>query len=812
MLQDLIFACRLLWKEKAFTTAALLTLALCIGANTAIFTVLDSVVLRGLPVPEQDRLVTLYNVYPGVGVEVGANAIPDYLDRRKLSDVFSEVSLFGSSGYDVGQTGSPQHVNGQYVTPSFFRVLKIQPVLGRAFTEEEATIGKEHVAILSEGLWKDMFSRDPNVTGKDIRLSGELYRIVGVMPDAVSLLDRDARLWVPFAFTPQQTSDDARHSNSWSMIARLKNGADVAYARQRIDALNRENLNKFPKYRPILITARFGTKVLGLRDEMVKEIRPTLYLLQAAVGLVLLIGCVNLANIMLLRSNVRMKELAVRFSLGAGRWRIARQLLTESVVLALAGGPCGVAVGWGGVQLLAYLGAKDLPRGATIALDGRVLAVTALTALLTGLIFGSVPLFHLFRQNLTEVFRGNERGGTAGRKALWVRSALVVCQVALAFVLLIASGLLTLSFARLLKVKPGFQPEHVMTTHLSLPASRYKDDQPTRAFVTRVLGQVRAIPGVRHASVTSVLPFSNQGNASVLGIVGRSLAPGENPPVPTWNFVDSGYLPAIGIPLLKGRNLVDSDTDKSQKVVLIDQFLEHKYWPSGGAIGQKVILGGGLDPKAPQFTIVGVVGSVKTSNLAEQNPVGQVYFTYQQMGNNNFHLVVKAEREDAQLTSSIRREVLKVDPELSMFDTKTMPERLASSLVNQRAAMVLCLVFGGLALMLSGVGIYGVLAYSVTQRMREFGIRSALGANARDVVGMVVGQGLRMSAIGLLIGAVSGFAITRLMTTLLYDVKPADPAVFLGVSIILGTVAMCAALIPSVRAARIQPSSALRHE
>lgn len=430
MLQDLRFGLKLLWKDRAFTLTALLTLALCIGANTAIFTVLNAVILEPLPFAEPDRLVTLYNVYPGVGVtDEGSNGVPDYLDRRVLTDVFDSVTLFGNVGYDVGVSGSPVRISGLSVTPDYFRVLRQSPMMGRAFTADDAVYQKDKFAILSYGLWKDMFGRDPGIVGKDIRLSGVPYQVVGVMPERFEPPGAEARLLVPFAFAPQQTTDDARHNNSWSMLARLKSGVTVFQAQKRIDAVNQLNIDRIPKLRKLLIDARFGTRILGLKERLVKDVRPTLYLLQAAVAFVLLIGCVNVANLMLVRSNIRMKELAIRFSLGAGRLRLARQLLTESVTLAVAGGLLGLFTGFAGVRLFAWLGARDLPRGTDIHMNSVVLAFSAATAMLTGLIFGSVPVYALFRRDLHAIFRSTERTGTTERGALWTRSALVVCQV-----------------------------------------------------------------------------------------------------------------------------------------------------------------------------------------------------------------------------------------------------------------------------------------------------------------------------------------------------------------------------------------------
>jgi predicted permease len=817
MLQDFIFGLKLLLKQRAFTAAALLTLALCIGANTAIFTVLENVVLRGLPFPDAERLVTMFNIYPGVGVsDRGANGVPDYLDRRKMTNVFSEVALIGGAGYEVGVEGSPQRIQGLSVTPSFFQVLGVRPLIGRAFTEEEAVLGREKVAVLTEGLWKDLFARDPNVVGKDIRLSGTPYRIVGVMPASFGIPgDDDVRIFTSFAFTPQQTSDMARHSNNWGMIARLKPGVSLAQAQERINDLNRRNLDLFPQFRQLLINARFGTKVVGLRDELVRDIRPTLYLLQIAVAVVLLIGCVNLANLMLVRSNVRMKEFAIRHSLGAGRWRLARQLLTESVALALMGGALGIAVAYAGVRLLSYLGAKDLPRGATIGMDPGALAFTAAIALATGMVFGGVPLVHVLRRDLNAAFRGSERTGTAARGAVSVRSVLVVCQFAFAFVLLIGAGLLTMSFARLLRVDPGFQPENVVAARVGLPRVRYGDDARVRNFFADLLQRLSAIPGVSHAGATTYLPFSGDNNSSVISIVGRALAPGENPPVPGWNIAAPGYLQAMRIPLIQGRDISDSDGPDARKVVIIDQFLARKYFPKGDAIGARINRGiqiPGNPEKPDECTIVGVVGSVKTGNLAENNPVGQLYFSYKQYVPRSVHLVLRTDRDNPQLIAAIRRTLHQADPELPLYDVKTMPERLAASLTNQRAAMGLCLIFAGLAVLLAAIGIYGVLAYSVSQRTREFGIRVALGAGGRELVGMVVGQGLRMAAVGLAAGAAGAFALTRMMSALLFDVRPSDPAVFLAVAVVLGAVASVASLIPSARAARIPAAVALRYE
>jgi predicted permease len=815
MLQDFRFGLKLLWKEKAFTITALLTLALCIGANTAIFTVLRTVVLEPLAFAAPDRLVSVFNIYPGVDVtETGSNSAPDYYDRRQLTEIFDSVCFTQGEGFDLGSEGSAVHVEAQRVTPSFFRVLRVAPSIGRAFTEDDAVYKKDSFAILSYGLWKDKFAGEPQIVGRDIRLSGVPYRVVGVMPKGFESPGSEARLWVPQSFSPEQTLDSARHSNNWDMIARLRPGVTIAAAQRRIDVLNKFQVERAGKLRTLLENARFGSVVRGLKDEMVKSIKPTLYLLQAAVLLVLLIGCVNVANLMLVRSNIRMKELAIRHSLGAARGRLARQLLTESVTLAGLGGLLGIALAYGGVRVLAVLGAQQLPRGAAIHLDAGALAFSAAVAGITGLVFGSVPVYHLVRRDLNVIFRQTGRTGTSERSAVWTRSALVVCQVSLAFVLLIGAGLLSLSFARLLTVSPGFQPQNVSSAVFSLPDSRYPDDARARNFALSVGEAVRAIPGVAHAGLTSFLPFGGNNNNSVMSFESHSLGPGENPPVPAWNVIDPGYFAAMGIPLLQGRGIERGDTADSTRVVVIDQYLAHKYFPKGDAVGTRIIRGlpNLHDDKDYLCTIIGVVGSVKTSDLAERNPIGQIYFAEQQYPRRFMSLVVKSRGSDTGIAEAVRREFAKADPELPLFDIKTMTQRLSTSVRERRSAMVICAAFAALALVLSAIGIYGVLAYTVSQRTREFGIRVALGARAATVVGMVMGQGMRLAAIGLAIGIAGATVLTRLMAKLLYEVKPTDPAVFAVVAAVLMAVALVASLVPSLRVARIKPAAALRVE
>jgi predicted permease len=811
MLSDFRFGLKLLWKEKAFTITALLTLALCIGANTAIFTVLNAVVLEPLPFPESDRIVRIGNSYPGVGfADLGQNSGPDYRDKRQLTEVFDSVAIFNGIGFDLGAEGTPMRVDGQAVTPSFFHVLRAGAAMGRTFTESEGVYGQDKFAVLSHGLWKDVYGKDPAVIGRDIRLSGSNYRVVGVMPAGFESPGSDARIWVPLALSPEQASDDNRHSNNFVMIARLQPGVSVDRAQQRLAALDRENLERYPKYRQILVDARYASLVHSLKAEMVKDVRPMLYLLQAAVVLVLLIGCVNVANLLLVRSNGRMKELAVRFSLGAGRLRLARQLLTESLALATAGGALGVLTAYAGVRLLTALGAGELPRGSTIGIDGAALGFSAAVAVLTGIVFGSVPVYHLLRRDLDAIFRGSDRGGTADRHTAWTRSALVVCQFSIAFVLLTGAGLLTLSFARVLSVDPGFRSQNVTTAAFSLPRVRYKEDRQAWSATRNVLDRVRAIPGVQDAGVTTLLPFSGNRSDSAIAIEGRTRGPGELPPVPLNSTVSPGYFRAMGIPLMAGRGFSEADQAGAPAVAIIDEALAKKYWPKGDAVG--AAFRRGLDPDSPRFQIVGVAGIVKTGDLTERPDQGFIYYPYGQMLNGrNLRITVKT-APGATVAPAIRQELARVDPEIALFEVRSMDERIALSTRERRASMMICGIFAVLALTLAAIGIYGVLAYGVSQRRRELGIRMALGAETRHMIGMVTGHGLRLAGVGLAIGIAGAVAATRLMATLLFRVQPGDPMVFAGVAAALLVVAAAASLIPSARALRIDPSTALRHD
>jgi len=802
----------MLLKDKTFNGVALLTLALCIGANTAIFSVINAVLLRPLPYPEPDRLVQIYNSYPGAGIEKASNAAPDYFDRKQETDLFEELAMYQGGSQTVGIEGSPEFVPSMAVTPSFFRLLQIPPVRGRIFTEEEGERGNHRVVILAEGLWQQMLGGSADAIGQDVRLSGNPYTVVGIMPDG--LWDPDVRMWVPLTFTDQQRSNEARHSNSWEMLGRLRPEVSLEQVRQRLDAINKRFEALYPPNILEMITSSgFNTRAVWLRDEVVGDVRDTLWILQGAVFFVLLIGCANVANLLLVRSNVRLKELSVRAALGAGRWRLGRLLLTESGLLGLCGGILGFGVGVGGVRFLRYLGADRLPRAEEIGIDITVLAFALGIAVVTGLLFGTIPVFHVLRSNLAGVFQQTGRSGMTSRTALVTRAALVVGQVALAFILLVGSGLLIESFLRANRVNPGFNPDNVLTAHLSLPGSRYGEDADVRGFVQRLMEGVRSLPGVRQVSLNDALPFTGRGSNSVVLLEGRTLPPGEMPPVPTWTSVNAEYFQAMGIPLITGRTIADTDTDDSQPVVVIDRFLADRYFRDTGAIGQGIRpMGPGGVPGDTLYTIVGVVGSIQNYDLTDADPRGVIYFSYLQRLQRNFALVIKQERPGERLVVPVRAEILRLDPEMPLYDVEMMADRVEESLLQLRAMLWLSSIFAGLALLLAAVGIYGVLAYAVSQRTPELGTRMALGADASRVLRLVATQGMKLAVVGLAVGAVGAVYLTRFIASVLYDVAPTDTTVFLSVAGVLALAALFASLIPAFRATRIHPATALRHE
>ena len=819
LIQDLTFAGRLLWKDRIFTATVLLTLALCIGGNVAIFSVVYSVLLKPLSVPEADRILLIYNQYPGAtgggGDALGANSIPHYLDRlQELDDLLTEQALYRNTGFTVGGAGSAEQLRGWSVTPSFFRLVGIQPSLGRFFTETEGEIGAEQRTILSYPLWQRLYGGDPEAIGGEMRINGLPYTVVGVMPPDFVFTDPDVQLWVPMTFTDQQRSDEARHSNSSMMLGRLRPGATLAQARARLEQMTAAEIEREPRFRQLLIDARFRTDALPLQESMVRGIRGTLYLLWGGVLFVLLIGGVNVANLMLIRSSVRLKELGVRHALGAGRSRLARQLLTESVLLSVLGGLLGLACGAGGLQLLAVLGAGELPRGGEIAMDGVVVALTVAVTTLIGLLLGLAPVVQLTTADLQTTLRQETRSGTTGRGVRTFRNALVVAQVSVTFVLLVGAMLMLVSFQRILAIDPGFRPDHLLTAQVSLPSTRYPDADDLRALLgDRALDRLRSLPGVVSTGLTSTIPFGNNQNNSVIRAVGYEEQPGESLVAPSSVIVAPGYFDTIGVPLIEGRTFDGRDGPDAMPAIIIDDRLARKFWPDRSALGGQLYNDVELTDESTMYTVVGVVAEHLLRGVIDvPDQVGAYFFPAAQRPIRSPTFALRTEGDPRAVINAMRAEIAALDPELPVFFVQTMEERMAEQLMPRRTPMLLAVGFAIIALFLSAIGVYGVLAYRVTQRTREFGIRIALGSSPRQLFRMVVLEGTAVVGLGVGLGLVGAVLLRSAVASQLYDVKALDPRVIVVVVALLGLVALGACALPARRATRVDPVSALNYE
>ena len=816
-MDDVRVGLRLLWKDKSFSATAALTLALCIGANTALFTVVHHVLLRPLAFPSAEQIVLMGNHYPGAGVgDIGGNSgAPDYYDRLRETTVFEEQAMYNSSDVAVDQNGAPARVRIMNVTPSFFRLLQVGPRLGRIFTDAEGEIGSEKEVILSQAFWQAQFGGRSDAMGQDLRIDGQPYRIVGVMPAAfITFTTDDVMLWRPLAFTPERK--EQRHSNNWRNIARLKPGNTVEQAQAQIDALNRANLDRFPQYKQLLINARFHTTVVRLQDDLVRSVRPTLYLMWGGAIFVLLIGAVNVANLMLVRSRARIKELATRLALGAGRVRIARQLVIESVILTLTSAAAGLVVAFATLRLLGALALKDLPRGYGIRIDAVVVAYAVAVAAAIGIALGLIPVAGVLPANLTTVLREEGRSSTTGRGARLLRRGLVVTQVAFAFVLLIGAGLLFASFRRVLAVDPGFDPTSVLTTSVQLPRSRYEKAAARVAFVEGALGRIRALPGVVAAGATDTIPFGGNHSDSVILAEGYQMTPGESVISPGQVAASPGYFESMRARLVRGRFFEARDTATSPSVVIVDEKLANRFWPNQDPIGRRMYMPTDLNnllaitPKTVFITVIGVIKDVTLADLVQGNgEVGAYFFPLSQQASYSLTFAVRTATDPAAAAGPIHEVVASLDRELPLFDTRTMDEWMDKSLVTRRSPVVLSLGFGAVALFLSALGIYGVLAYGVTQRTREIGIRIALGSSASAILELVMREGLALVAIGFAIGFAGAIALRQGLQSQLFGVSATDPTVLAVVTLILAGVAFVACVLPARRATRIDPIVAL---
>ncbi len=817
LVQDIRFAIRLLIKDRSFTITALLTLAICIGANAAIFSIVRSVVLKPLPVPNAGRIVMFNNNYPNAGATRGSTGVPDYYDRVSQMDVAAEYAMYRRQGATLGARDGARRLGTLRATPSFFRLTSVKPVVGRVFSEDEGLEGKDKSALLSYGIWQREFGGANDVVGKDIVLSGTKYQIVGVVPKDFTFLWNDIDVYLPAAFTAREKSDESRHSNNWQMIAMLKPGRTVAQAKEQVDAINLRNETRFPKFTKILHDAGFYTAVAELQGEIIQDVKPVLMLLWGGVLFVLLIGCLNIANLVLVRASGRSREMATRHAIGADKTRLARQMLTETTLLSLMGGVLGLGLGWWALRLVPTLGLDEMPRGFEIALDPVSAAVVAGIALLVGLAIGLVPVARLSRLNINNALREEGRSGTAGRSTNFVRRGLAVAQVTVAFVLLIGAGLLLVSFREVLRIDTGFSTAGVLTGAVTLPATAYKDET-LQPFVQRLLTSVRRLPGVDAAGVTSSIPLSGDHNDSVILAEGYQMKPGESLVSPTQNTVTDGYFEAMKIGLVRGRYFTPSDTKDSMRAIIVDEKLANHFWPGQDPLGRRLHQPGSADklfetgPDTKWLNVVGVVREVQSDGIATGQPsVGAYYYSYAQSPENGLGLVVRTSRPTDEIVAEIRKAITALDPALPLYDVHAMSKYVDDALMSRRMPMLLAMVFGGVALFLSAIGIYGVLAYGVAARRREIGIRLALGSTAGQVFGLVLKDGVVIVAIGLALGFAGLVALRQILSTVLYGVKPMDATVILSVAAGLALVAFIAMVVPARRAAAVDPASALQN-
>jgi len=817
LIRDLRVAARVLARDRAFSLTAASTLAVCIGANAALFTVVHHVLLRPLPVPEPSRILLLSNLYPKAGATDSSNSgVPDYYDRLKAVTVLESQAMFQTRSVSIGREGLPVRLQIVDATPSYFRVMGVSPALGRVFTDDEGEVGNDKRVVLSDALWHSQFGADPGVVGRDLRLNGQPYTIVGVMPRTFQGLDPEVMLWRALAFTAEQRSDEQRHSNNYWNVGRLKPGATLAQAQAQVDALNAANLERFPKYKELLINAGFRTQVIGFQDHLVRFVKPTLYLLWGGALFVLLIGCVNVANLALVRARSRLKELATRLALGAGRWQVARQLIAESLALTLVAAGAGLLLAMAALRALAALDLQGLPFGSDIHLDAIAVGYSLAISLAIGIVLGLVPVAAVLHANLSIVLRDAGRGTSVGRGGRIVRRTLAVTQVAFTFVLVVGAGLLLASFRRVAAVDPGFVSDRVLTASVMLPRNRYDDDAKRRAFTDEALRRVRALPGVSAAGATDTIPFGGYNSDSVIIAEGYQMKPGESIISPSQVTVSPGYFEATGVRLAKGRFFQDSDAGGQRPVVIVDEKLARRFWPDQDPIGRRMFMPTDINnlvavtDKTVFLDVVGVIKDVKLRDIAEgEKGVGAYYFPMSQNTSSFLTFAVKTSGAPETVTGGLRSTMAALDPELPLFDVRTLAQRTETALVARRSSAMLSLTFGLVALLLSAVGVYGVLAYLVNQRTREIGIRMALGSSPLGIFDLVLREGLLLVGLGFALGGIGTALLKRSLESQLFDVRVTDPLVLTTAAAVLGTVALVACALPARRAAAIDPAIAL---
>ncbi|HYR86643.1 MAG TPA: ABC transporter permease [Terriglobia bacterium] len=810
LLADVRHGCRLLMRNPAFTTIVLLALALGIGANTAVFSVMNAVLFKPLPYNNPDHIVSVAGRFTGIGIPDDRNAIspPEFLDLRRFPTAFSDISAMQATSYNIRVGDTPERISGATVSASFFRVFGTDAYLGRTFAVEEEQQGHDAVAVLGYALWQRVFQSDRNVIGRSMDISGRSYTIVGVMPGGFQVPPL-AEMWTPLAFTDAQLSPNARGNHGLQVFARIKPELTLDQALADMERTSRQIIESAPQYP--YANFNFTILIRPVLEDLVGAIRPALVLLMGAVALVLLIACSNVANLMMVRASAREREIGIRTALGASRTRLVCQLLTESAVLATVGAIVGIALARLGVAAIASRGGTAFPRLAQASLDGPTLIFTLAITLLTGLVFGIVPALQVSQAETHETLKeGGGRGSTVGSGHQRLRKLLVVGEIALSLALLSGAGLLIKSFVRLQEIDPGFSSSGVLTMRVVLPPARYAQPEQIRTFFGDLMRRVTDVPGIRSGGAVNGLPISGNGGSGTTTVDSTALPLDQSSPEADLRIVTPGYMETMGMQLVAGRYFDEHDNEMSAPVAIIDETMAKTYWPNGDALGKR-LKRGGRQSTNPWMTIAGVVRHVRYLSLERPSRV-QLYWPHAQNPLTAMSLALRTSGEPAAIAAAIQRATIAMDPDQPIFAVRPMDELLADSMMRRRLVMLLLAVFAGVAVTLAALGIYGVISYWVSQRAHEIGIRMALGATRGHVLRMVAGQSFSVLAVGVLLGLAGSLGLTRLMRTMLFNVDATDPSTFALVCGSLLGVGLLASVIPALRAILVDPVHTLRQE
>lgn len=817
MLHEFRFALRSLIKTPGFTIVAVITVALAIAANTAVFSLVNALLIRPLPFQAPQNLVLLFEKFTAQGLDQIPVSAPEYLDWEKQTRSYERIAAFDFANFNLTGGDMPERIQGAAVTPSLFPLLGVQPIKGRVFNESEFGEGNDGIVVISERLWRRRFNSDPQLVGTQLSINGRSFTVVGIMPSNFEfplplfgvqggIFAERADIWKPIAFTKQEL--ESRGSRSYGVIGRLKPGVTVAQAQAEADTIVANWHPLFPdNYEP---ATKFGATIYPLHNLVIGGMRPALMILLGAVAVVLLIACANLTTMLLARAGAREREFAIRLALGAGRTQLVRQMLSESILLALVGGSAGVVLAVWGLDLLRSIGAQTVPRIAEVNLDLRVLLVTLGTAVVTGIIIGLIPALASGKPELTEALKEGGRGSTSGLRRNRLRNALVVAEVALALVLLVGASLLLKSFVRLQNVHPGFEPKNILTMEVALPLLKYPRGKPVADFYAEATRRVKALPGVEAAAFTTILPLSGTNSDSSFAIEGRDPTAEKVYPDEEIRGITPEYFSVLKVPLLQGRFFNEGDQFEGPGVIIVNSAFAKKWFPTQEAVGKRITFNDPRKPDVKWLTIVGVVGDMRHRGL-DLDPKPEYYFAHNQNPYRGMILTVRSAQDPRSLTSAIRREISGLDPDLPAANVRTLEQVTADSIAPRRLSVVLIGVFAAVALVLASVGIYGVMSFLVVQRTHEIGVRMALGAQRADVLRLVLGRAAKLVFIGTAVGLLLGVFSNQALRALLYNVGAFDLMTFVTVTVALAAVSLLASYIPARRATQADPMIALGH-